>query len=319
MLKDNYFAIRLAVSLMLFVSVSLLTFGLNVSEKSTREIKKSEDVLVQGVADVDGVEKARTEIVLVGDIMLGRSVMGVSLDKDNPEYPFEKVRDELGGADIVFANLENPVIDNCPQHDDGYIFCASPEMLEGLKRANVNVVSLANNHSLNYGKEGLEETVKYLEMSEIKATGLGELVKVENKGISFGFLGFEYVSKAPKQEDYDLVESSSRKTDVLIVGIHWGVEYTPEPTNSQRVWAQKFIENGAGMVIGHHPHWVQISEEINSKPVYYSLGNFVFDQMWSEETKKGLAVRLIFEGDEIVKKEELPTYMSSFAQPEFVE
>ena len=79
------------------------------------------------------------------------------------------------------------------------------------------------------------------------------------------------------------------------------------------------VDSGVDVIVGHGPHWVQDVEYINNKPVYYSLGNFIFDQMWSEETKKGLAVKLIFEGDKLIKEERLPIYMSSWAQPEFIE
>ena len=86
----------------------------------------------------------------------------------------------------------------------------------------------------------------------------------------------------------------------------------------QRDWATFMVEAGADVIAGHHPHWVQEIEYIDEVPVYYSLGNFVFDQMWSEETKKGLVVKLTFEDGEIVNEELLPTYMSFHAQPEFV-
>ncbi len=79
--------------------------------------------------------------------------------------------------------------------------------------------------------------------------------------------------------------------------------------------AHKMIENGADVIIGHHPHWVQNYEEINGKPVYYSLGNFIFDQAWSEETKKGLLLKITFEGKDIINKEEFKTYTPKIGQP----
>ncbi len=82
--------------------------------------------------------------------------------------------------------------------------------------------------------------------------------------------------------------------------------------------ARQLVDLGADVIVGHHPHWVQNIEHIEGKPVYYSLGNFIFDQMWSEETKKGLAIRLTFDGVKIVKEEKLPTYMKQTGQPEWV-
>lgn len=261
---------------------------------------------------------SETIIMLTGDVMLGRTVMTKSLDSNNPSYPFEKVLDELSEADIVFINLENPIVSNCPRNSESLIFCTNPAMAEGLVAAGIDIVSLANNHSRNYGEKGLSETVEILDEKEISTTGLGELVVKESKGIKYGFLGFDFISKTPKENDYELVAESVGEVDVLIVSVHWGAEYRSEPAESQERWAKELVEAGADVVVGHGPHWVQGMEHINEKPVYYSLGNFVFDQMWSEETRTGLIMKLTFRDGELIKEEELPTYMSSWAQPEFI-
>ena len=259
------------------------------------------------------------EIILTGDIMLGRTVMSKSLDSDDPTYPFKKVAGKLAEADFVFVNLENPIIENCPGTSTGLKFCTDPKLIEGLKLAEVDVVTLANNHAGDYGKGGIEKTVKFLKEEGIEAVGLGNLVIKEKKGIKFGFLGFNFVSKSPKDEDFKLISDSNKKVDILIVGVHWGEEYQDKANKFQREWAKMLVEKGADVVVGHHPHFVQDSESIEGKPVYYSLGNFVFDQMWSEKTRQGLTLKLIYRNGQLVKIEELPIYMSSWAQPEFVE
>jgi len=262
---------------------------------------------------------SETTIMLTGDVMLGRTVMTKSLDSGNPGYPFEKVSVELNKADIVLVNLENPVISDCPRSTQGLIFCADPAMVEGLVATGIDIANLANNHSRNYGERGLTETIETLDENEIAITGLGELFTKEVKGIKYGFLGFDFISKTPRENDYELIIESSSVVDVLIVSVHWGAEYRNEPVEIQRQWAKKLVESGADVVVGHGPHWVQGVEYINEKPVYYSLGNFVFDQMWSEETKKGLVVKLTFRDGKLTKEEELPTYMTSWAQPEFIQ
>jgi len=261
---------------------------------------------------------SETTIMLAGDVMLGRTVMTKSLDSGNPDYPFEKVSDELNEADVVFVNLENPIVSNCPRSSEDLIFCTKPAMVEGLVAAGVNIVNLANNHTRNYGENGLSETIEILDEKEILTTGLGELVVREVKGIKYGFLGFDFISRTPKENDYELVKESVNEVDVLIVGVHWGAEYKREPAEIQKQWAKELVEAGADVVVGHGSHWVQEIEYINEKPVYYSLGNFIFDQMWSEETKTGLVMKLTFRDGELVKEEKLPTYMSSWAQPEFI-
>lgn len=257
------------------------------------------------------------EIILTGDVMLGRAVMTKSLGLEDPTYPFRKVADELSKADIVFVNLENPLISNCPKVTTGLKFCADPKMAEGLVLAGVDVVSLANNHSKDYGTQGLNQTLTILRKRGISATGLENLVVKEVKGVSFGFLGFDFLSQKPTEGNFNLVSRSKEQADVLIVGVHWGKEYTSKPLDLQKEWARRLVERGADVVVGHGPHWVQGDEKIDGKPVYYSLGNFIFDQMWSEKTRQGLVMKLTFRGKDLIREEKLPVYMSSWAQPEF--
>jgi poly-gamma-glutamate synthesis protein (capsule biosynthesis protein) len=257
------------------------------------------------------------EIIFAGDTMLGRSVMGASLDNNDPLYPFRHTKDVIKDADITFLNLENPIIKNCERHVGGFKFCTTYEIANGLSFAGVDVVTLANNHSENYGKEGLEETIKYLNEIGIKSVGYDNLEIIEKNGVKFGFLGFNYTfSNQSLENDLKLILDSDLKADVLIVGVHWGEEYKETANNFQRVTAKKMVESGADALMGHHPHWVQNYEEINRKPVYYSLGNFVFDQMWSEETKKGLIVKMTFKDSNLIKKEEFKTYIRNIGQPE---
>ncbi len=258
-------------------------------------------------------------LLMTGDVMIGRSVMSKSLAGDNPGYPFEFVWERLKSADIVFANLENPVIENCPKHDSGFKFCAEPKMLKGLTDSGIDVVNLANNHTLNWGKNGFEETKKHLENVGIDYVGDGNLVVKEVAGTKFGFLGFDYVVTHPKQHDLDLITESKKDVDVLVVAVHWGVEYTDKPNTFQKTVAKSLLSAGADVIAGTHPHWVQTHETIDGKPVFYSFGNFVFDQMWSEETKKGAVGELTYQNKVIVGEKMLPVYMENFAQPKFVE
>jgi len=259
------------------------------------------------------------EIVLTGDVMLGRSVLTKTEKEGNWFYPFKKVAEYLRDADVVFSNLESPIVENCPRTDSGMIFCTSPELAEGLRFANIGVVTIANNHIGNYGQKGISDTERFLTEAGIDYTGTGDLVVKEVKGIKFGFLGFDFVNAEPTDPDLKLIRQSDSLVDILIVGVHWGEEYKRIADSGQRIAAKKLVDAGADVIAGHHPHWVQNDEDINGVPVFYSLGNFIFDQMWSEETKKGLLVKLTFKGGELIKEEKLPIYISSTGQPEFVE
>jgi len=271
-----------------------------------------------------------TKIMLVGDVMLGRSVMTKSLALKDPLYAFRNVKDGLIGNDIIFANLEAPFVENCPITNSGMTFCAPPDLVQALTYAGINVVNLANNHILNYGMEGLKSTQKILGENQILYTGVNNLAIKEVNNIKFGFLGFDLVDNKFTASDQKLISESKNKTDVLIVSVHWGSEYQATASVEQKRVAREMVNSGADIIVGHHPHWVQDSvciERTGSKlinpsgcvPVFYSLGNFVFDQMWSEETKKGLAVKLIYSGMKLVNQEQLPVYIPNPGQPEFVQ
>ncbi len=124
---------------------------------------------------------------------------------------------------------------------------------------------------------------------------------------------------ALKNGQVEKFKDDYRKVDVLVVGVHWGEEYKSAPGSRLRDWGGEMIEAGADVVSGHHPHWVQGWEYIAEKPVFWSLGNFVFDQMWSEKTRRGLGVWLKYEGDTLKSVETMPTFMDAWAQPSWLE
>lgn len=282
----------------------------------------SENKVVSEIKKVIGfgelLSNQKTEIIITGDVMLGRSVMATSLTKKDFNYPFLWVAEVLKNADLTFVNLETPIIKDCPVTNDGMIFCTDPRMISGLNLAGVDVANLANNHTRNHGNDGLIQTQDYLKNNGIDYVGINNLAIKEINKTKFGFLGFDFLSNSPKESDYELIKQSKEKVDVLIVMTHWGVEYRAEANQTQKNMAKKIIESGADLIAGTHPHWVQNVEYINEKPVFYSLGNFVFDQSWSEETKKGLAIKLKYQGNKLIETEKMPIYMKNFSQPNWV-
>jgi len=259
-----------------------------------------------------------TTILLGGDVMLGRSVTREALDvKHDPTFPFTNLTSLFQEADIVFVNLEAPIISDCPRSITGMIFCAPPQMLQGLEPYKT-IVNLANNHSANHGADGLTQTNAFLQERNIMSTRASVLITKKINQTTFGFLGFDknqQVNPVLIDSDRTLIVGSKSKVDVLIVAMHWGLEYKPHPTDGQKRLAEELVSLGANVVVGHHPHWVQDVEKIGETPVYYSLGNLVFDQLWSEETRHGLLVKLTFDGKKIQKEELIPTYIKEVGQP----
>ncbi len=259
-------------------------------------------------------------IAAVGDIGLGREANYQIIQKNNPNFAFEKIADFIKTADISTGNLEGPVIDNCPIVRSGFQFCGRPENIQGLKYAGFKAMSLANNHIYNYGEEGLNQTIEELEKNNIGYFYNQEAWFTKVKGTKFAFLGFDdTVQKLENSNIRTQIEKIKSQTDLVVVNFHWGEEYQPLPNDRQRQLAELAIDSGADIIIGHHPHVIQPLEYYQDKPIFYSLGNFAFDQMWSEETKTGAIGLITIENNQIVNAETRQVYTADCCQPELID
>ncbi len=258
-------------------------------------------------------------IAAVGDIGLGRETNYQILQRRNPFFPFEKVKNFLSGFDITIGNLEGPVVKNCPVVRTGFKFCGQPENIQGLAYAGFDAVSLANNHINNYGLDGISQTTQTLKTNQIDYFYQDKIWYKDLGETRLAFLGFDdTVSRIISDELRIVIEEAKNKADVVIVNFHWGIEYQPQPSARQKELAQLAINTGADAIIGHHPHVIQPLEYYQGKPIFYSLGNFVFDQMWSEETKTGAIGLISIDNKEITKASIKKTYMNTCCQPELL-
>lgn len=205
---------------------------------------------------------------------------------------------------------------------------------------NFSVINLANNHALDQGEHGLTITQKLLESLGIQHIGTGKNTEeawepkiIEKNGIKIAFIGASYaayndngtqmnpmVARMQHQEKLkEAVKKAKNEADFTVVSMHGGLEYSRIPTELQTTFAHTAIESGADLVIGAHPHWTQKIEFYNGKYIFYSLGNFVFDQEFSPETKTGLALRVFLEKENKItqlKKIELhPILIENYGQP----
>lgn len=241
-------------------------------------------------------------IAAVGDMMFARTV-GDSIAASGPDYPFEEVAGLLD-ADVTFGNLECVLSDNGEPAPKGFTFSADPDVAEGLVDAGFDVVSQANNHSLDYGRKALEETLQTLDQAGLKAVGAGDdaeeahkPVIVKARGLKIAFLAYGAFYEEPsfprsEQEagentagiawgDPDTitadVQAAASEADVVIVSLHSGIEYTSELSDAQVTAAHTAIDAGADAVLGSGPHVLQGMEYYDGGFIAWSLGNFIFD------------------------------------------
>ena len=261
---------------------------------------------------------------LVGDLGLGRFITTTARQKNDFSWSFSRVSSILQQNDFNLANLESPIIDNCPEGKTGtFTFCGDSRFLPQLKQ-NKFILNLANNHMFNYGENGFSQTKKFLSNQNIgyvySHNSDSEFYQREFNGIKFGFLGFDLISnpKYDHQKILNLINTYNSQVDWLIVSIHWGNEYLPQAENWRIKLAHQMIDNGADIIHGHHPHVLQPSEIYQTKPIFYSLGNFIFDQNWSTETSTSQIVNLQLTKNEIIDQQTIPLKIKYNSRPEVV-
>jgi gamma-polyglutamate biosynthesis protein CapA len=278
-----------------------------------------------------------TTLFLAGDVMLSRNVGTKMFEAKNFSLPFEKVRGVISQADISFANLESQFSNQGSRITEGLVFKAEPQTIFGLSSAGFDILSTANNHSLDQGIAGIEYTNQLLKDHGIASVGTGELChqgKIFKKNnIKFGFLAYSYAAhndggRVPdpnvcdwkdERRIFEDIANLKPQIDFLIVSAHMGEEYkrNPEQINVERVHAA--LDAGADMFVGHHPHWIQTIEEYQGKWIFYSLGNFVFDQMWSTDTREGLGILVNFFEKQIESIELKPVVIDNFCCPRWAD
>lgn len=275
----------------------------------------------------------------VGDIMLDRGVRYSVQKNFDGDYShlFDKT-DYLKASDITFANLEGPVSDTGTDLKNLYSFRMEPQVLDVIRSAGFDVVSFANNHIGDWGRQAFEDSLNRITSAGISFVGAGKtkreaeqpIIK-EIKGMKIGFIGFSDVG--PKQMEAsdatsgillasdprftEIIKNAKKQVDVLVVSIHWGIEYQ-EHNVHQTELAHQAIDAGANLVVGHHPHVVQAIETYHNGLIAYSLGNFIFDQAFSKETMQGMALTVTFDAKDksIRKYDKYTSKLSPFFQPQ---
>ncbi len=314
------------------------------AQKSEVRSRKSEErgshffwILISVFCLLTSAQSQSVSLAAVGDVLLDRGV-ATQLRAHGTDYPFQFVAPVLRSADVAFGNLECPIAERGQKVIKPYVFKADPAFAPCLNAAGFDILSLANNHALDCGRLGLDETMATLRQRQIRWVGAGinrmqsekaTILKV--RGLRVAFVGFceflpegvflndEKTSIALADENRVRIalEKARSQSDVLIASFHWGVEYQNRPSARQKLLARVAAKAGADLVLGHHPHVLQGVEILprgdkaargRKTVVAYSLGNFLFDapSRWAKETRDSAIFRCTFDKTGVRSAEFVP-------------
>jgi poly-gamma-glutamate capsule biosynthesis protein CapA/YwtB (metallophosphatase superfamily) len=303
--------------------------------------------------------RAQTDVTLLvaGDVTLGGHYQEYVDEQIRKKHApdeairrgFEKVGKVTREADVFLVNLECPFTERGEIVFKNFNFRARPSLVDALTAGGVDVVSLANNHIMDYGSDGLDDTLSTLDETGIRHFGAGatlagarEPVIVEVKGVRIAFLGYLFLGDqhpepyeifatddqpgaAGHYDDVDRlqsmieedIQSAKERADHVIPFFHWGREGQADPMPYQVALAHAAIDAGASAVLGSHPHNLQGIEVYNGAPIAYSLGNFVFGGRWNPPDKRTALLELKLNKSEVTSTTVIPAYTDSFPKEPF--
>jgi len=338
---------QLAPTLVIFVMFFLLgilvvnILGVNLN---TIAISKAAAVAEAFALEPKSEVKTSIKMAFVGDMMLDRGVKNSVYNNLSGDYNklFSKVKSQLLKYDFLFANLEGPVSNKGIDVGGIYSFRMEPSVIPTLKKAGFDILSVANNHTFNWGEEAFADTLELLSKGGIAYVGGGfdgskaykeKIINV--RGVKISLLAFSDfraggissesvrpgIALISETEIQKSVSQARKKTDLVVVSYHFGEEYQEEPNAMQKRYAELAVDYGANLVIGSHPHVVQSLEQYKNSYIAYSLGNFIFDQYFSTETMQGglLEVEVDSESKQIENVILKKVFLNNFFQIESIE
>jgi poly-gamma-glutamate synthesis protein (capsule biosynthesis protein) len=264
-----------------------------------------------------GFRYEESRVLFLGDLMFDRTMRTIG-EREGYDYLFSCVTEWLWSYDLVVGNLEGPVttyrsssVGTVPGDLGNMRFTFAPAVVDTLRDHNIQLLHVGNNHIFDFGKEGVSSTRGILGMRGLSV--FGDPLETETRsavrtlpGARVAFISYNEFSPYQNASDTEReIKEARGNADVVLVYTHWGDEYVAPPERV-RTLARRFVDVGADAVIGSHPHVVQEREVYQGKTIYYSLGNFIFDQYWNEEVRTGLALEVVLKEGKIEKFIEHP-------------
>lgn len=294
-----YAPILVSSVLLLVAGAIFLYFG--QSSLSPSRMNSDHGIRSEATVQPDQKDSAPIRVLFGGDMMFDRWIREKAMKRGNA-FVFDGVRDEIQAHDLTVANLEGPITDKFSTSvaseigsRENYVFTFDPSWAVTLAQEGIGPVNFGNNHILNQGQAGVVQTRKFLDDAEVPYFGdqtADDRISIHDiRGTSIAFVGYDEFTPDGKTHAFDDIARAKSLADIVILYAHWGSEYLPV-RDDVRSLAHSFVDAGCDVVIGSHPHIVQEREEYSEKTIYYSLGNFIFDQYLREDTKHGLLVSM---------------------------
>jgi len=270
-------------------------------------------------------DKKLVTILFGGDMMFDRYIRQMNKSRGY-DYVISDMEELFDASDCVVANLEGPVTDNESVSidsefgsSDNYRFTFDTAVIQTLKDDNFCVVNLGNNHIGNFGVDGIVQTKKSAQAVGMHYFGNTGIVGEQRyfiqdfDNVKIAFVNYNQFTKDALTHTFEDIKNVGDRSDFVVIYTHWGQEYETHSRKSEQDIAHQFIDVGADVVIGSHPHVVQENEMYKGKMIYYSVGNFVFDQYFSDDTKNGLLIQATFDvSDDVITFEEYKIKLTPF-------
>lgn len=265
-------------------------------------------------------QAGHASVLFGGDMMFDRSVR-TTMDRKGGDFIFSCIDPILQDADLVVANLEGPItasdsksVGSVVGSPRNFVFTFPLSTAVLLAVHHIEVVNLGNNHILNFGNSGVRSTIAALDTAHVRHFGdpfKQTVLHLSRGGVAFAFINYnEFSGASTASTTVKQIRAARAAGELPVVYTHWGIEYATTSPQYLRDIAHRFVDAGAAIVIGSHPHVVADTETYRGIPIYYSLGNFIFDQYWNDDVRHGLLLKVNFTARGAGAIEEIPIVLN---------